>query len=227
MTLDEMDDELQTCMKDWQGFLANPNWCRLNQTIAWPNYRPAIFGSITWSLLTALASERQYSFQFSDGSIIQMAYDFSNREQRLRKATLAYYENRPDLETLPAEDSEGEVVPLEDDAPPFLPRWLRLDFNAQAEGTRLHANCHLHIAGFPDTRVACSGVPGPRQFVEALVAWLYPDQYRETVLCTQKEEAKIRLIDVNRICLPVPSEDEHNSMLHLNLPRSVRFNPRA
>jgi len=221
MTPDETLRELNTCFTDWQGFLANKNATLRGKIVAWPSYIPSIERNITWETISLLASNRQYSFQLLDGSIVQMLYDFSAPGTQLKSAMLAYYESRVEEET--DEETEGEVLPLDDDLNTLSPKWLRVDFSEREDGNCIHAHCHLHLSGFPDTRISCAGVPGPRQFLESLLAWLYPDHYRSVVLGKEDDELKLRFVDVNRVCHHVTPRDQFNSLLHLTLPPSVRF----
>ncbi len=221
MTPDETLRELNACFTDWPGFLANKNATLRGRIVAWPNYVPSIEKNVTWETVSLLASNRQYSFQLIDGSIIQMLYDFSAPQAELKSAMLAYYENR--IEEEPDEETEGEVVPLDDDSNSSSPKWLRMDFSKREDGSSIHAHCHLHLSGFPDTRISCAGVPGPRQFLESLLAWLYPDHYRDTVLVREDDDLKLRLVDVNRVCIQIMPREHFNSLLHLTLPPSIRF----
>jgi hypothetical protein len=221
MTPDETLRELNTCFHDWQGFLANKNATLRGKVLAWPNYVPHIEKNVTWETVTLLASNRQYSFQLLDGSIVQMLYDFSAARTELKSAMLAYYQNR--IEEEADEDTEGEVLPLDDDLSSLPPKWIRMDFGAREDGNSIHADCHLHLSGFPDTRISCAGVPGPRQFLESLLAWLYPDHYRNTVLSKGDDDLKVRFVAVNRVCLHAARHEQFNSLLHLTLPPSVRF----
>jgi len=221
MTPDETFREVNKCFTDWPGFLANKNATLRGKVVAWPNYVPSIEKTVTWETVSLLASNRQYSFQLLDGSIIQMLYDFSGPQSELKSAMLAYYENRVEDEI--DEDTEGEVIPLDDALNSSPPKWLRMDFTGGEDGSRIHADCHLHLSGFPDTRISCAGVPGPRQFLESLFAWLYPGHYRNTVLCQPEEDLKIRFVEVNRVCIHAEKREQFNSLLHLALPPSIRF----
>jgi hypothetical protein len=220
MMPDETFRELTRCFSDWPGHLANKNITLRHNIISWANYVPRMTKVISRETVSLLATDRQYSFQLKDGSIVQMVYDFSTRGRELKSAMLAYYENLPedDLD----DEAEGEILPIEEDTQVWSPRWLRLDFSPNGDGDSIHSHSHLHLSGFPETRISCAGVPGPRQFLESLLAWLYPEDYREFVLCREQEDLQQRLIDINRLCLHVTSRERFNSLLHLALPPSIR-----
>lgn len=220
MTPDETFHEINKCFSDWPGHLANKNATLRHNVISWQNYIPQIIKDVSREAVSALASNRQYSFQLIDGSLIQMLYDFSTRNRELKSAMLAYYENHVEDEL--DEETEGEISPLEEDTRARSPRWLRLDFRPHGDSDSTHSHSHLHLSGFPDTRISCAGVPGPRQFLESLFAWLYPDHYQEIVLSKEKDELKLRLIDINRISFRVTALEHFNSLLHLTLPPSIR-----
>jgi hypothetical protein len=221
MKENEIFQEVGKCFTDWEGFLANKNCTLRRNIVSWPNCALTILDEVTWDTVSDLASSKQYSFQLSDGSIVQMLYDFSTRGAELKSAMLAYYENHKQEE--PDEETEGEVLPLDESPVALKPKWLRMDFEVKHDSNSIHAHCHLHLSGFPDTRISCAGVPGPRQFLESLLAWLYPNHYRETVLSQEHEALKTRHVDINRICLPLTPREHFNSLLHLALPPSVRY----
>jgi hypothetical protein len=222
MTPAETLQELNTCFTDWSGFLVNKNTSLRGHIVAWPHFVPNIEKSISWDTVGSLASTRQYSFQLLDGSIIQMVYDFSSRGSQLKSAMLAYFENVEEQEL--DEETEGEILPIDDEVAADSPKWVRIDFSRGDQSSVIHTDCHLHLSGFPDTRIACAGVPGPRQFLESLLAWLYPTHYRTSVLDKVEErDLRLRAIDVNRVCLKLAPREHFNSLLHLTLPPSVRF----
>lgn len=154
-----------------------------------------------------LAEAGQYTFRLSpDGSLLQMHYEWDERG-RLLKAGLAYLARRPlvdeaedflpapggleDVEQCNDDDEEGGEVDeldrerkqeqeemllgLDEDS---VAPWVRFDFDPGA-GKRgvLHHDTHLHLVGFPRTRVAVSGVPTPRQFIEFVISSFYPTEY--------------------------------------------------
>jgi hypothetical protein len=219
MTPDETLKELNACLQDWQGFVANKNATLRRKLLAWPNHTPSIEREITWDTIASLASKKQYSFQLRDGSLVQMLYDFSSKGSQLASASLAYYESRVEEEL---EEEDGEVSPLAESLTEASPKWLRMDFTDLEHGSCIHSACHLHLAGFPETRIGCAGVPGPRQFLESLMAWLYPSQYRGVVLCMEDGERRQRYIDINRLCHHVAPVDQFNSIIHVALPPSIR-----
>ena len=121
------------------------------------------------------------------------------------------------------EETEGEILPIDDEPGTDCPKWVRMDFSKGSQSSIIHTDCHLHLSGFPDTRIARAGVPGPRQFLESLFAWLYPTYYRTRILDKVEGDLRQRAIDVNRVCLKLLPREHFNSLLHLALPPSVRF----
>jgi hypothetical protein len=219
MNPDETLKELNACLQDWRGFVANKNATLRRKLLAWPDHSPSVEKDISWETIASLATKKQYSFQLQDGSLVQTLYDFSRKGSQLASASLAYYENRVAEES---EEEDGEVSPLVESLVEAPPKWLRMDFTNVEDGNCIHSACHLHLAGFPETRIGCAGVPGPRQFLESLMAWFYPSHYRQAVLCLDGEERRRRYIDINRLCHHVQSVDEFNSIIHMALPPSIR-----
>jgi hypothetical protein len=212
--------EITSCFADWEGLLANQRSIRVEKVVCWPNYIPRIEDHVSWSTITSLATDLQYSFQLFDGSLIQLLYDFSSPENALKSARLAYYEGTQTTDQ--DEQIDGEISPVEDDEEERLPRWMRLDFGRQNDPSCIHAECHLHLCNLPTTRISCGGVPGPRQFLEGVIAWFYPDLYRQRVLQCEPDVRTRRYIDVNRHSHFVAPSDHFHSLLHIALPRSIR-----
>lgn len=213
--------EITSCFHDWDGLLANQRAIRSDRTICWPNYIPRIEEEVGWSTIISLATERQYSFQLFDGSLVQLLYDFSLPAETLRSARLAYYEGTQGEDT--TEESEDVISPVEDDYEERLPRWLRLDFGRHNDPSCIHAECHLHLCNLPETRISCAGVPGPRQFLESVIAWFYPEIYRQRVLESAPEIRERRYVDVNRHSHLIEPPAHFHSLLHISLPRSIRM----
>jgi len=89
-----------------------------------------------------------------------MLYDFSLKGSDLKSAMLTCYESR--IEEEHDEETEGEVLPFDPDLSDALPKWIRMDFTRRDGCNSIHSECHLHIAGFPDTGSAvreCSYLP--------------------------------------------------------------------
>ena len=220
MTPTDALQEITSCFLDWDGLLANQRAIRNDRTVCWPNYAPRIEDEVSWSTIISLATERQYSFQLFDGSLIQLLYDFSLPAGTLRSARLAYYEGTQNDET--TEEAEDVISPVEDDQNDRLPRWLRLDFGRHNDPSCIHAECHLHLCNLPETRISCAGVPGPRQFLESVIAWFYPEIYQQRILESDPDIRGRRNVDVNRHSHLIEPADHFNSLLHLSLPRSIR-----
>jgi hypothetical protein len=221
MTPNETLADITACFHDWEGLLANKNATLRCKILAWPGFSPSIEKDITRDTISFLAAKKQYSFQIFDGSLVQMIYDFSTKRNELKSASLAYYESLLDEDEF--DEGEIDVSPLAEPVSDSSPKWLRMDFDDIEEHSGIHSSCHLHLAGFPQTRIPCSGVPGPRQFLETLMAWLYPSQYRKAVLAREKSELRERYLEVNRLCHLVTEPEHFNSLIHLTLPSSIRF----
>ena len=198
MRLSDGVSTLTAVFDDWVGVLANPRVTRINRTIAWTGYRGSThLGTADTDAVQDLIDAGQYSFQFvSDGSVLQLRYSFGDNDG-LAWAELAYY---------------GAIgFGPRDDV-----RWARLDYAPRHSNGIVHAACHLHLSGFPDTRIAAACVPTPAQFVEAIVAWFYPVEYRTRLLGSTglfKDASR-----VDRVCafpFAIPPPDDVRRLLHL------------
>ncbi len=175
MTPGEVETEVRACYWDWRHLLANPRFCRNGKQISWTGYSGGVIRDpITYEKVRSLIQTKQFSFQCADdGSVFQLLYDFDDNEQ-LRLVRLAFYKA-----PLPLSEEDLESVgPLPDFSDLFVP-WLRFDHAKEYATGVLHYESHMHISGFPETRLVVSGVPGPRQFVEFVVAACFPDYYKD------------------------------------------------
>jgi hypothetical protein len=224
MTPNETLLDIRSCVSDWDGLVANQRAIRSGRLVCWANYRSTIDNEVTWSTVTSLATNLQYSFQLFDGSLIQLLYDFSLPGDDLRSTRLAYYEGR--LYEEPDDDKfEDTILPLEETREERLPRWVRLDYGRHGNPSCIHSECHLHFGGLPETRISCNAVPGPRQFLEGVFAWFYPELYRERILARDLSDRARRYVDVNRHSHTLTPSDHFHSLVHLSLPGSIRDMP--
>jgi hypothetical protein len=116
------------------------------------------------------AEEGQYSFQIYDGSLVQIFYAFDNDGATLKSARLAYYgspdSHRTRRRERPHFDLDSEIT-----------NWIRFDYNRDPARGVLESPCHLHFGGLPRLRMMVRRVPNPKQFIELLLGWCYPDEY--------------------------------------------------
>jgi hypothetical protein len=90
--ISDTEQSLRSVYSDWSGFLLNPRFARLRSSVAWIGFAPRILDDpIMASDVAMLIDAGQYSYQFFDGSIMQLHYLFDRRGDELRAANLAYY----------------------------------------------------------------------------------------------------------------------------------------
>lgn len=176
---------------DYRDVLRNPRPIRRECSIVWDRFTGArIPKVVTLDVLAELQTSRDYSFQHIDGSIFQLHYRFSPDCSTLIGANLAFVKNLDPEESLGDEDSLSEsdevaVVPDTLTISASAERacaWVRIDFAPTSRKQVVHEDCHLHLCGFKETRIACKRVPTPRQFVESMLAWFYPKWYEDVRL---------------------------------------------
>ena len=184
MRLSEAGDHLRRVFRDWRGLLANPQYDVRAALVCWRHYRPVMMPQpVTFEDVAKIASDRQYSFQVAaDGSVIQIFYRYDDSRRRVEQATLAYYQGTIRSEQQESQEVNAEDIPTEDReaGPPHseFPQWMRIDYKEGGSDCPIHADCHLHLSGFPETRITLSNVPSPKQFVETTFAWFYPEVYQ-------------------------------------------------
>ena len=180
MRLTEAIGQLTATVIEWDGLLVNPEYVHRGETITWQAFdRPMLPESVRFSDVARMAEGRQYSFQLlTDGSLFQLYYRYERDGTTLTNSTLSYYEGKSDSQDV---DEEETIDPTTDDERSFA-RWLRIDFDSADRRCALHNDCHLHLSGLPGGRVVLDGVPNPKQFVDLVMAWCYPDLYAEHCL---------------------------------------------
>ena len=185
----------------------------------------------------------QYTFQIvDDGSLMQLYYRFDQKTSQINGASLAFYraysDQEPDEEFLLAEygitplgDTEindtQESIHSSSPDPPV--GWMRIDYdpNAKERGI-IHHDCHMHLSNFADTRFIVSGVPSPRQFIEFIIASLYPAKYEEHRLeldTTSNDGSRIwryrnpqHIDNLNRECMPLDEVPIYKQLSHFRVP---------
>lgn len=215
MTPADVTSQVQDCFWDWKSVLVNPLYCRTGTRVAWSRFSGGIIRDpVNYEKVRSLVEEKQYSFQCAeDGSVFQLLYEFDDKNQ-LQMVRLAFYKAE-----LPMD--EGDLLssgPLPDFADVFIP-WLRFDYTQQYAGGVLHHESHMHVSGFPAARFAVSGVPGPRQFVEFVMASCYPEQYGAQRLDqkgTYRDPKEMSKINVR--CLHDKSHGLVDQIIHVRVP---------
>ena len=214
MRINDVIGQLTSAFNDWDHLLANPRYVRRNRIITWQNYYPGFVRlPVTNADLVRLSDEGQYTFQFLDGSMLQLFYAYGNADDDLIAARLAYYmaENLgvASEEEFGADEALAEASPV---------NWFRLDYTQRDSGV-LHSSAHLHLAGFPDGRLMVAGVPTPRQFVELVVSFAYPDAYRRHRLDENggfREPGRIN--QLNSVCVQLPERATYTMVPHFRIP---------
>jgi len=228
MKLSDAGDHLYRVFRDWKGLLANPEYDVRAPLVCWNNYRPSMMPEpVTFEDVAEVASDRQYSFQVAaDGSVIQIFYRYDDSRRKIKQATLAYYQatNQPEQQELEEASAEEQPQQPPEDVearPPGvgLPQWMRIDYKEGGSDCPIHADCHMHLSGFPETRITLSNLPSPKQFVEITFAWFYPEVYRRKRL-TQRGDFKDTgwMRFVNRNSMPCEDKRTTKHFAHLRIP---------
>jgi hypothetical protein len=101
--------------------------------------------------------------------------------------------------------------------------WIRCDYDEVGRHGLAHAACHLHLNGFPESRLPVRGIPTPIQFVDFVIALAYPDIFNATHL-----DADGNLVnrdgytDANRNQLGCSDAESVDLVVHLRLPGLTR-----
>jgi hypothetical protein len=206
----------------------------------------------TYSDFVDIVDKGQYSFQTNDGAIFQLFYVFERRQVVSASLSFvrAYSlegemldvdsddesfeaDSGADLE-MPANanSSEGEKGDKEDAEGDFdsvggdearIVSWIRFDYDGVGSRGLAHAACHLHLNGFPKSRLPVRGIPTPVQFVDFVIALVYPDIFNTNHLNAEgylvNEEA---YKEANRNQLGCADAEALELVVHLRLPGLTR-----
>ncbi len=211
----DVESQVRDCFWDWKSLLVNPRFCRSGSRIAWNRYSGGIIREpVNYEKVRSVVEEKQYSFQCADdGSVFQLLYEFDGNDN-IRMVRLAFYKAQLPME----EEDLLSPGPLPDFADVFIP-WLRFDYTQQYAAGVLHHESHMHISGFPRTRFAVSGVPGPRQFVEFVIASCYPEYYSAQRLDqngTYRDPEEMSKLNVR--CIHGQSNGVVDRIIHIRVP---------
>jgi hypothetical protein len=234
---------------DWSHILANPQYVRIDARdgphISWNNRTPRMLKHpVLASDITYLADNGQYTFQIlEDGSIIQIYYKYDAKGNELRSARLAFYSAKTDAFVIGTNErifssTDGEATERSEDEddlnnisefieytarPSTLidgsVSWLRIEYEPKDAKGILHHDCHMHFSAFPYSRFVVAGVPTPVQFIEFVMAFCYPEIYKEHRLNAQGNyvnEEKITAI--NSTCFPMTESIVFSQIAHFRIP---------
>lgn len=241
---------------DWDGFLLNPRYVQreqkdeqnrvLYQEITWDRrdatYRTADL--VTEQSIIELSNASQYTFQVKDdGSIFQIYYNYDRSGNNIQSASLSFYLSRShikrvdedtllnEISVLPSENQDLMLDAVLSSVNNQSVGWIRIDYDPTAkERGIIHHDCHMHLSNFPDTRFIVEGIPSPRQFIEFVVATVYPSQYKDHCLSLEvNEDSNIgvwkysdatRIKAVNSICISIEANSVYNQLSHFIIPLS-------
>ena len=170
--IDEVHSQISSIFIEWDEWLVNPRFARRGTQVSWTGYEPWRF-PVHPSLddLIHCEARRQYSFQVSlDGGIFQLFYQFDAAGAGLVSASVGFY--RP----------SSELWVRRSGAIHEACEWLRIDFRPGHARPFVHERCHLHTSSIHPGRMALRQVPTPRQFVDVVALWFYPDVFDATAL---------------------------------------------
>jgi len=226
---------LTAAFDEWDWLLANPRFARRQSTVGWEGFEQRRLPfQVTPEHLAELAERGQYSFQVADGSVFQISYQFDPSGDILRFGSLGFYKAIDNLISAPVVDGASESSDETSDSPDVdlaepqsapgaqtVP-WLRLDFAPSAARGVIHAASHLHVSIAENIRLPVAGVPTPKQFVETVLSWFYPDDYARAHLNQNGEFVDPnRQTGVNALFCAVTAEPAVLNALHLLVPPSA------
>lgn len=194
---------LRQLITDWDGFLLNPNYRRCNNEVNWISDDEIMFPpNLTIDHLLRYIKQHNYSYMIHDGSLLQFRYVFRNDKTSLEYACLSFMKF---IDV--AEDNLSNKVPVP---------WMRVDYCPELAKGITHTACHLHLSISEEVRIPLNMIPTPRQFVLAVIAWFYPDEFKIRIenTCSLKE-AILRLDKFNKYSFASSNVDYN--VMHLRI----------
>ncbi len=225
MLINDLFSSLISLQKDWKGIVLNPNFVRKGWIISWSNFGSLSVGdNLTTRTILEWGKSRQYSFQLDDGSLLQLYYEFQPGGEVLENASVAFYKFK-DGQTQALEDIgewTGEEIwsdsDLEDD---LLVPWVRVDCCPQHRRGVIHSAIHMHSNIGPSVRIPVNGFPTPKQFLEVIIAWFYPEKYASRHLDTSGGYENMgRVQAINRQSIPCFDDPNARRIVYLDMPKS-------
>jgi hypothetical protein len=225
VTVNDVLDNLGSLLEKWPELLLNPRFIRRENDISWQAYAGgADMDALSEFEVARLASAGQYSFQMFDGSLLRFFYSFDRTGRQLVSANVGYMQNvsasqDSDLNDEGYEDVEDSpsMISISDNLQ-IVP-WIRIDYSPDACKGCTHSKCHLHSSLSSNLRIPVSSVPSPEQFLEAIVAWFYPQTYEGRHLDANGHFRDFdRLHDINVQVVTDVTHLEGEQILHIRLP---------
>jgi hypothetical protein len=224
MRISDVHSMLTSTYIDWRGFLANPRYARAKNEITWSG-RSGVFlpHTVRSADMLSLVENKEYSFQTLDnGSVLQFYYEFDNKGEQVKSASLAYYgapatyqENEP----IDSEDNYELLSQPQSKQEDSFVNWLRIDFSPSTARGVLHHDCHLHIGGFPASRLMVRRLPTPKQFVEFIIAICHPEQYKRKRLDSMGDYLDVnRIRSINEPVFACDDRELYDHLIHIRTP---------
>lgn len=221
---------LTSAYVEWQGLLVNPRFIRRGHTVTWNGHSSArLLIPESHGDLIQLYEDGQFTFQTSDGSLLQIYYAFSHTSEELSEARLAFYKISGGNSEFDEESDPAQIEPLSQPNSPNAGgtrptvTWLRIDYSPRLAAGVLHNSCHLHVSTLPSARIPVAGVPTPNQFIEFVIGLAYPDVYRAVRLDNAGNYREPgRLTTINSNCPPFREEQIFKQFTHLRIPGVAR-----
>lgn len=183
MKLNDVIGSARSALLDWEPLLLNPRVIRRwNREMTWENVQAGSTEPRSAEDFIRLSDEGQYSFQVDSNGFFQLSYAFS-AGGKLETARLGFYELVTENSEEPAETADVTdpvVTPLPTLKQSTLEvRGIRADFAPLDASSCIHAENHLHILGYDETRLGISHTPTPAQFIELAFMLFRPEAYVE------------------------------------------------
>jgi hypothetical protein len=224
MKLNDVMGQLVSVYQDWQHMLVNPRYNKNGKVISWHNRQSLFFNEPVqvYEIIQAIELG-QYSFQIpEDGAIIQIYYTFEDNN-KLQGAKLAYYKIID-----PLQEDENIIVDENTFSDSATVSWVRIDYQPSIQLANnksidaygvIHSKCHLQISGFPNSRLPVFGIPTPKQFIEFIFAFCYPNRYKEHRLDEKDYFKNIdKMKTINEVTINFEDDAIFKLITHIKIP---------
>jgi hypothetical protein len=203
----------------FKDLILDKNYSQRVNEIGWPSYKSGISKKVYARQYEDLISDRQFTFLFTDGSALQIYYQYD--DVSLKKIRLAYY---PVPKTVFIEPEEVDTY-YNETYNEILEAHYMLLHDLMGQGVSVsntthvrfdydrdmtsHSVNHFQVDGIQELRIPFKHIITPFHFVDFLVRSMYPAEYIELV----KTPAFAHLSAIsNRIMVAIGLEDDYLSV---------------
>jgi|GEM_PF-6114456 len=171
-TISEITNELERIDTHFSRIILDKNWSVTDLTVSWPNYVSGIRDKRGYrEYFDFLINAKQQSYRLVDGGVVQLFYEFENRDTLIRSRCC--YSPQYSTELI-VPDSELDISPSDDED--RITTFFRIDFD---RAVSTHSKSHFQFGGLNELRIPLDSAVHPYLFMDLIAQALFPNDYTE------------------------------------------------